>query len=182
MPRNRRHVDPEKKRDAIVSAARRLFLSEGYEGTGMAKIAARAKIAPNTLYWYFEDKDALLLAVLDELVEEAMADYAVVRAEALDAQLLWLVARFDAVPGLIATVHARIDSSPSIRAWHERFHALVESVMVAQLEARGVPDAERAPAARIASFVVEGLLSHHAPDPGERARIASLLVSRVART
>lgn len=179
MARNRRDIDPARKRDEIVAAARRLFLADGYEATGMARIAAEAGVAPNTLYWYFDDKDELLIAILDALVMEALAEYAAVQAQPLDAQLLWLLGKFDAAPGLVNTVHARLAVSPAINGWHERFHQMMEALVTGQLALRGVPEAERAPMARIALFTVEGLLSHHAGDPAERATIAALLASRL---
>jgi len=180
MARNRRDTDTTQKREEIVAAARNSFLADGYEASGMARIAAEAGVAPNTLYWYFEDKDALLIAVLDELVGEALAEYADAQSRPLDAQLLWLLGKFDAAPGLVTTVHARLPLSPAVHAWHERFHQAVEALVSAELALRGVPEHERAPAARIAMFVVEGLLSHHAGDPSERAAIAALLTSRIA--
>lgn len=180
MARNRRDIDSTQKRDEIVAVARLQFLAEGYEATGMARIAAAAGVAPNTLYWYFDDKDDLLIAILDELVREALGEYLQLQAQPLDAQLLWLLAKFDAAPGLVTTVHARLAASPAIHAWHERFHRMVESMVIAQLAQRAVPEAERASVARIAMFVVEGLLSHHAGDPSTRADIARLLAARIA--
>lgn len=179
MARNRRDLDPGQKREEIVAAARRLFLADGYEATAMARIAAEAGVAPNTLYWYFDDKDELLIAILDGLVAEALGEFATVQSQPLDAQLLWLLAKLDAAPGLVNTVHARLAVSPAIHAWHERFHAMVEALVVARLSQRGVAKAERAPMARIALFVVEGLLSHHAGQPADRTAIATLLVSRL---
>lgn len=179
MARNRREVDTRQKRDEIVAAARRLFTESGYESTGMARIAAEAGVAPNTLYWYFKDKDELLIAILDELVGEALNDYVAVMTEPLDAQILWMLSRFDATAGFVTTVHARMAISPVIQEWHDRFHQMLEALIVSQLALRGVPEAERAGAARIAMFVVEGLLSHHAGAEADRAMIASLLVSRL---
>lgn len=180
MARNRREIDSHRKRDEIIAAARRLFLAEGYEATGMARIAAAAGVAANTLYWYFDDKDELLIAILDALVVDALAEYVHVKSRPLDAQLLWLLGCFDAVPGLVATVHARLGVAPVVHAWHERFHQMVEALVIAQLAVRGVPEGECVPAARIAMFVVEGLLSHHAGDRTERATIAALLVARMS--
>lgn len=181
MARNRRDIDSTQKRDEIVAAARRLFLADGYDATGMARVAAAAGVAPNTLYWYFDDKDDLLIAILDELVVDALREYAQVQQQPLDAQLLWLLAKFDAAPGLVNTVHARLQAAPAIHAWHERFHRMVEAMVIAQLAQARMPEAERLPAARIAMFVVEGLLSHHAGDAAARADIARLLAMSLTR-
>lgn len=178
VARNRRDIDPGHKREEIIAAARRLFLADGYETTSMARIAAEAGVAPNTLYWYFDDKDELLIAILDALVAEGFADYASVATLPLDRQLLWLLGCFAAAPTLVSTVHARLALSPAIDAWHTQFHRMLEALVIVQL--RDLPEAERAPAARIALFVIEGMLSHHAGDPSENAAIAALLSSRIA--
>lgn len=182
MARNRRDIDSTQKRNEIVVAARRLFSEAGYEATSMARIASEARVAPNTLYWYFKDKDALLVAILDELVTEALQEYSRLANQALVKQLLWMLEKFDQTAGFVATVHARMALSPTIHAWHERFHQWLEALVMTQLAIHGLPEGERAPAARIVLFVMEGLLSHHAGNRTEREAIASLLVSRVLST
>lgn len=54
----------------ILSAATHSFLQEGYDGTTMEAVAARAGIPKTTLYKRYADKNALLLAVLHARVEE----------------------------------------------------------------------------------------------------------------
>ncbi len=60
------------KRDQITSAARRLFLSQGFNGTSMDAVTAEAGVSKQTLYAYFPTKTDLLADVLyvgmDELV------------------------------------------------------------------------------------------------------------------
>lgn len=179
MARNRRDIDAVEKRNEIIIVARRLLMDAGYDATSMARIASEARVAPNTLYWYFKDKDALLVAILDELVTEALQEYSRVANLPLVQQLLWMLEKFDQTAGFVTTVHARMMLSPTIHAWHERFHQLLEALIMAQLAIHGLPEEERAPAARIVLFVMEGLLSHHAGEPVEREAIAALLVSRV---
>ncbi|AHL74790.1 TetR family transcriptional regulator [Stutzerimonas stutzeri] len=47
------------KREAILAAAKVLFLSNGYEGSSMDAIAAEAGVSKLTLYSHFRDKEAL---------------------------------------------------------------------------------------------------------------------------
>ena len=47
------------KREAILTAAQVLFLSNGYEGSSMDAIAADAGVSKLTLYSHFKDKEAL---------------------------------------------------------------------------------------------------------------------------
>jgi len=168
VPRNHRDVDAEQKREAIVAAACRLFLTDGYERTGMAQIATAASVAPNTLYWYFDDKDALLVAALQRLFQVAQTEYAELRPKSLHARLLLMLAQVERIPDLVATVHARAPASASVRAWHEEFHRTLEARVAEDLAHHGVPKAEREFAARTAIFVLEGLLSHRNGNSAER--------------
>ncbi|MBX7159562.1 MAG: TetR/AcrR family transcriptional regulator [Acidimicrobiia bacterium] len=62
----RRHAAPTGTRAAILSAARRLFSTHGFEGTSIADIASAAGLAPGTIYIHFENKADLLAKVVQE--------------------------------------------------------------------------------------------------------------------
>ncbi|OUC66999.1 TetR family transcriptional regulator [Acinetobacter seifertii] len=55
----------EKSRQLIVASAKELFLSEGYQGVTMRKIAAKAECLPATLYAIFPNKRAILYHLWD---------------------------------------------------------------------------------------------------------------------
>ena len=179
MARNKREIDRQSKQDDIVAVARRLFLAEGYEAASMARVAREAGVAANTLYWYFADKDALLMAVLNALVLEAMAAHAGLQALPMKEQLLWLMAQFEQAQRLVLTVHARIEVSAALRDWHDQFHRLLEGLVVAQLTARGLSAEQARITATAGTFVVEGLLSHRHTSK-EREQVIDWLVARAA--
>jgi AcrR family transcriptional regulator len=52
-------------RRKICDAAKQLFLSAGYASTTIADIARAARVAPQTVYFVFGSKAALLAAILD---------------------------------------------------------------------------------------------------------------------
>ncbi|MDX8430429.1 MAG: TetR/AcrR family transcriptional regulator [Candidatus Algichlamydia australiensis] len=54
----------------IIKAARHLFDSKGYENMTMQKIMKELDIAKGTIYHYFESKEALFEAVIEEIVGE----------------------------------------------------------------------------------------------------------------
>jgi TetR/AcrR family transcriptional repressor of mexJK operon len=54
----------EQKRIAIVTAARRAFLDNGYAQTSMDGIAGMAEVSVKTIYRHFENKDELFSAVM----------------------------------------------------------------------------------------------------------------------
>lgn len=160
MAKNKREVDPEVKRDQIEDAACMLFLVEGYESTSMATIAKTAGVAPNTLYWYFSSKDDLLVAILDRLVNRAMAQLATMQSQSFGDQVLWLLAEFQQASKLISTVHSRLDKSETIRDWHDRFHVMLDQMLVFQMVSTGMSKAKASVMATVGTYVVEGLLSH----------------------
>lgn len=59
-------VDQDFRRREIFSAAVNLFLEKGFQETSMREIAEAAGIGKSTLYDYFENKDDILLFVLEE--------------------------------------------------------------------------------------------------------------------
>lgn len=57
----------------------------------MSRIAKHAGVTPNTIYWYFDDKDSLLVAVLDQLLSEHLTQYQAIASAPLAEQLYWVV-------------------------------------------------------------------------------------------
>ncbi|KUL43554.1 TetR/AcrR family transcriptional regulator [Streptomyces regalis] len=70
------------KRQAIVRAARELFLREGF-GVGMDTIAAEAGVSKVTVYNHFGSKEALFTAVITSALDEPLAGGASAALEAL---------------------------------------------------------------------------------------------------
>ena len=60
--------------DAIVAAAARVFSEQGYAGGSTNRIAETAGVAIGSLYEYFPNKAAILVAVAERHVERMMAD------------------------------------------------------------------------------------------------------------
>jgi len=55
------------ERDEIVNRAIKLMLTGGYDGTSMAQIATACGIRKASLYHHFPDKDALVLAAIEQI-------------------------------------------------------------------------------------------------------------------
>lgn len=62
----RREREREEMRRLITGAARKLFVSEGYESTTIRRIAEAIEYTPGAIYSYFKDKDAILYALHQE--------------------------------------------------------------------------------------------------------------------
>lgn len=175
MAKTKSEVDRSVKHNEILAVARRLFRDDGYDATSMSRIADEAGVAPNTLYWYFADKDALLVAVLNSLVLEGAREFERRKKRPLAAQMLWLVEIMGGTRHLVATVHARAEVSESVRVWHDNYHRMVETTLHAQLRDHGIPEPAIEHAARLASFVFEGLLAHPSPAKERRALVEWLV-------
>lgn len=176
MARTKSDLDREQKRAEILRVVTRLFLEDGFEATSMGRIAEANGVAPNTLYWYFEDKDALLLAVVDALVSNGLRTFEKRKKSSLEAQLLWLLGVLSSAQRMITTVHARMASVESVRVWHDGFHRLVEAIIEQNLRSRSLAAGHEAHAARMTMFVVEGLLAHPSP-LAEQRELVKWLVS-----
>lgn len=57
---------PPSKKNHLISCARRLFESEGFNATGIDRILEEAGVAKMTLYNNFGSKDMLIVAVLND--------------------------------------------------------------------------------------------------------------------
>jgi len=64
--RARRKQEKEGLRRVILDEAGKLFLERGYEGFSMRRVAERIGYSATTIYRYYENKDDLLFAVVNE--------------------------------------------------------------------------------------------------------------------
>ncbi len=77
MPRaavdGKQKVVAEFRRSEILAAATRVFAIKGYEATRMEEIAKAARLAKGTLYLYFQSKDAIYEATVQQAVSKLAA-------------------------------------------------------------------------------------------------------------
>jgi AcrR family transcriptional regulator len=57
--KERREREKSETRDKILDAARELFVTEGYEGVSMRKVAEMIEYSPTAIYVHFADKEQL---------------------------------------------------------------------------------------------------------------------------
>ena len=66
MPR-RTHDDSLETKKNILASAQRLFTRRGFERTSLSDIAKYAGVTRGAIYWHFENKEELLLCLIDSL-------------------------------------------------------------------------------------------------------------------
>ena len=64
-PRQRRK---EARPAELMAAALELFVEKGFAGTRLEDVSARAGVSKGTLYLYFDSKEALFKAVIQESI------------------------------------------------------------------------------------------------------------------
>jgi|TARA_R110000782_G_scaffold14765_1_gene43767 AcrR family transcriptional regulator len=160
LARNKRHLEPKLKKEEIELVAMELLKTKGYDNTSMAEIARSAGVAANTIYWYFENKDDVLIAVLNRVVSQAIAEMATLSEQTFRTRVLTLINQIESSGSLMTDVHSRVNHSTKVQAWHEQFHTMVEQLSVSELVNAEVRLDEAHLDAKLLIYVIEGLLAH----------------------
>ena len=72
----------EISRRRILDAAGEIAATRGFSGTSIGEVSKRSGLPNSSIYWHFQDKDALFAAVIEDSYERWRADFDA-RAEAL---------------------------------------------------------------------------------------------------
>jgi AcrR family transcriptional regulator len=74
-----RQRNPDIKRDAVLQTAAHMFLEQGYRRTSMSELAQRLRITKPALYYYFRNKEELLvecyragITLIETLLDKAL--------------------------------------------------------------------------------------------------------------
>jgi len=160
-------MDPRQRRAQLLDAAAAVFAEKGYHLAKVDDFVARVGVARGTFYLYFEDKRSIFEELVDRFMERLMdvvipielGDPAVDAREALRANLLRVVERFDAEPALakiLLSTAVGIDPGfdRKLVAFYDAITALLERALDQGVEAGLV----RPGPIRIRSFCLVGLL------------------------
>lgn len=162
MPDADRTLRPssERKRSAMLAAARDLFLADGYDRTSVDAVAARAGVSKRTVYDHFTDKDGLFGVV----VEQASSALLGAVEQAADEELRTdrdLTAALLAFTRRVATQTLRSSDYAVVKM-------LLDSGRTVPAVGRQLADGpERLIAARFADLAAAGIIV--APDPHRAA-------------
>jgi AcrR family transcriptional regulator len=134
--RRARRVSGDERERAILETAERLLAERGVHDISVDDLARGAGISRPAFYFYFASKDAVLLTLLDRVVEEARASRdSALEQIAADPERGWrsaMAATIEAFrahrPVMIAAADAAV-ASPDIRtAWSAVMEAFVRDV------------------------------------------------------
>ncbi|MGR4862811.1 TetR/AcrR family transcriptional regulator [Caulobacter sp. LARHSG274] len=174
--KSRREEYAETTREALLEAARLLFVSEGYGQAGVEAIARAARVTRGAFYHHFEDKAALFEALVERLQAQAAGRVRQAAAEIADPTRRLLVGSAAFLEACVEPDYRRlvIEEAPAVlgaarcRAIEDRYAIGMMVAAISDLHAAGrFQAADPALAARmIAAMLCEAaLLIGEAEDP-----------------
>ena len=206
MTPRRRTLDPRRRprqrrsQDTVaflLEAAAQVFGARGYERTTTNHVAERAGVSIGTLYQYFPNKDALLLALAREHLGSARAAFDAAAAElrATAPPLAGVVRRLVELAAALndRPVHAvLVDEAPrppELRAELAALHAAVAEEVVWHLRRLGAGGPAPGPAALVLVHAVDAgvhrVVLHPPPGSDRRAgtdEAVALCLAHLERT
>ena len=69
----KRVIDPQKKMDQVIHAARKLFVEKGYHGVSIPEIVKTSGVSVGAIYLHFGNKENLAAAIYQRTLEEFLA-------------------------------------------------------------------------------------------------------------
>lgn len=149
---NTRHARAAATRQRILTAARELFVAQGYRSTSLRDIAAAASVSHPGLLGHFASKDDLLAEVVAQFEEENAEAVSVITAAAEPGSLVLseLATRNAETPGYLElyaalTGEASAPAHPAHERMRERYATMRELTVDAMQDAvdHGVISADR---------------------------------------
>ncbi len=135
-------------RAAILDAAAACFAENGYAGTGVAEICRRAGISKGTLYYHFENKQALFLELVDiqlahfeEALDRAARDTANIPESLLNLSHLVqeLIQSDDTRAGIFLEIWAQANRDQIVREASRAAFQRFEDIFAALIQ-RGIDE------------------------------------------
>lgn len=173
----------------VLDAAAQVFADRGYAAT-TNEIAARAGVSIGSLYQYFSDKDALLVALAERHLAEAQAQLQTALADAptdpdlLVRRVIEVVVDLNRPSALHTVLYQAAPRTPELVAVLDRVRDDLAATVAAVLAAEGVgPSVARrrghALVVAVDAAIHEHVLAAHSPED-ERDRVDDVVVLTTA--
>jgi AcrR family transcriptional regulator len=136
-------------RSALLDAAQRLLLEEGYAAVTSRRVAAQAGLKPQLVHYYFRTMDDLFLALVRRGAEQNLARQAAALASPQPLRALWALVNDRAGTILTVELFALANHRKAIRAelavYAEQFRQLQREALAPVLEDYGLDPAAYPP-------------------------------------
>jgi AcrR family transcriptional regulator len=163
-------AEPESaKRKQILEGARRVFFAAGFDAASMGEIAREAKVSKGTLYVYFDSKEALFAALIEQTKRDAAERMIELDPDNPDvegvlvAHAIQLIGKLSD-PEHVAMVRMVIGAAekfPSLaRIFYEAGPAFGRRRMSAYIEAQQARGRLRPADSELAAWQLNGMCSH----------------------
>lgn len=178
----------DRQRDAILSAAARLFRERGFADTGMRDIAAAADLSAANLYHYFDGKIDLLFYCQDRALDRMLVALAAARRQSSSSterlQLVFtahLQTLLDEIEG--ATAHLQIDSLPpalrdTIVKKRDRYERGLRRLIAEGITAGELVETDPAVVTRAMLGAMNWTVTWFRPDGPHTAAVVAEVISR----
>jgi len=167
----------EAQRERILNAAQSCFIERGFHAASMANIAEAAQMSAGLMYRYFENKQAIVLAIVERQLEENRAvlrqlhsaeQFTVGLVQAIDR---WRTGAQPMSPTLFLEIRAEATRNPQIAAALRRSDKVTQEGLQAWLESPrseggyGMSPEAAATRALLLRSLVGGLALHATREP-----------------
>jgi AcrR family transcriptional regulator len=115
-PARRLGAETSTTRSALIDAAQRVMLEEGYSAVTSRRVAAKAGLKPQLVHYYFRSMDDLLLAVFRVGAERNLERQARALASPTPLRSLWEFSNDPAGTAVMMEFMALANHRPAIRA------------------------------------------------------------------
>jgi len=151
-PRRRSRAESSETRSALLDAAQRLMLEEGYAAVSSRRVAAEAGVNVALVYYYFETMDELFLALFRRGAERSLERQSIALSSPQPLWGLWDLTHHGSDPAVTMEFVALANHRKAIKAeiadYSRKFRKLQLEKLSAALERYGV-DPEQWPASSI---------------------------------
>lgn len=146
-----RHRRKESRPAELLSAALDLFVERGYAATKLDDVAAKAGVSKGTLYLYFESKEALFKAVIEQGILPMLDEgEALIQQHQLDARSLlqmlllrwWQLLGETSLGGIPKLMIAEAGNFPDVAAYYYENVIVRGRELLRQAMLRGVASGE----------------------------------------
>lgn len=178
----------EMQRHRILDAAQQCFIAHGFHAASMASIADTAGMSAGLIYRYFENKNAIILAIVDRQLQLLRADIRLNRRIDLAAEMTQNYGRSCSAEAkgmnaaLLLEISAEATRDPQIAAALDHYDVTLRAALVdwltrdSQAGGHALPAAIAPDRALLLQCLFEGLKLRETREPDlDRALLSSAL-------